>query len=224
MSLTHRFLNADAFASTGQGLLGNNMFAYCGNNPVNYADPKGNLPSFRPVYFDHGENQRIYNQRAEPYASKILGDYTVSYNGCGAIATFNALVALGNPKSLDEALAYYNGNPLRTFMNGKYGMLRHQVARFFNSEGYRTDISCTRTGIENNSKTADACIMFYVFPQIIDGWTLPGAHFVQYETCGNTYVGYNTGLGDGFSFFESPVDYGLSGDRCIVIGIFIFED
>ena len=36
-----RFLNADAFASTGQGLLGNNMFAYCGNNPANYADPLG---------------------------------------------------------------------------------------------------------------------------------------------------------------------------------------
>ena len=36
-----RFLNADAFASTGQGLLGNNMFAYCLNNPVNYADYDG---------------------------------------------------------------------------------------------------------------------------------------------------------------------------------------
>jgi RHS repeat-associated protein len=29
-----RFLNADAYASTGQGLLGNNMFAYCLNNPI----------------------------------------------------------------------------------------------------------------------------------------------------------------------------------------------
>lgn len=38
-----RFLNADAFASTGQGLLGNNMFAYCGNCPGNYSDPSGNL-------------------------------------------------------------------------------------------------------------------------------------------------------------------------------------
>ena len=36
-----RFINADAFASTGQGVLGNNMFAYCGNNPVNYSDPSG---------------------------------------------------------------------------------------------------------------------------------------------------------------------------------------
>ena len=38
-----RFLNADAFAATGQGLTGNNMFAYCGNNPVNRADPTGFL-------------------------------------------------------------------------------------------------------------------------------------------------------------------------------------
>jgi len=29
-----RFINADNFISTGQGLLGNNMFAYCRNNPV----------------------------------------------------------------------------------------------------------------------------------------------------------------------------------------------
>ena len=29
-----RFLNADILISTGQGLLGNNMFAYCLNNPV----------------------------------------------------------------------------------------------------------------------------------------------------------------------------------------------
>ena len=36
-----RFLNADAFASTGQGLLCNNMFAYCGNNPVNRVDVGG---------------------------------------------------------------------------------------------------------------------------------------------------------------------------------------
>ena len=36
-----RFLNADALVSTGQGVLGNNMFAYCRNNPVSYCDPTG---------------------------------------------------------------------------------------------------------------------------------------------------------------------------------------
>ena len=39
-----RFINADALVATGQGLLGNNMFAYCNNNTVNYADPSGMCP------------------------------------------------------------------------------------------------------------------------------------------------------------------------------------
>ena len=36
-----RFINADGLVSTGQGFSGNNMFAYCGNNPVNRADITG---------------------------------------------------------------------------------------------------------------------------------------------------------------------------------------
>ena len=36
-----RFINADALVATGQGLLGNNMFAYCGNNPVRRRDASG---------------------------------------------------------------------------------------------------------------------------------------------------------------------------------------
>ncbi len=38
-----RFISPDAFSSTGQGILGNNMFAYCPNNPVNYSDPTGEV-------------------------------------------------------------------------------------------------------------------------------------------------------------------------------------
>ena len=39
-----RFINADALVSTGQGLLGNNMFAYCLNNPLTFRDGSGNIP------------------------------------------------------------------------------------------------------------------------------------------------------------------------------------
>ncbi len=38
---TGRFLNADGYVTTGQGLLSGNMFAYCLNNPVNMMDPSG---------------------------------------------------------------------------------------------------------------------------------------------------------------------------------------
>jgi len=39
-----RFINADSLVITGQGLLGNNMFAYCGNNPVMGVDVSGMAP------------------------------------------------------------------------------------------------------------------------------------------------------------------------------------
>ncbi|MBQ3526993.1 MAG: DUF4329 domain-containing protein [Clostridia bacterium] len=38
-----RFINADGLVSTGQGLDGYNMFAYCGNNPVMRQDISGHL-------------------------------------------------------------------------------------------------------------------------------------------------------------------------------------
>ena len=36
-----RFLNADSYASTGQGIIGNNMFAYCGCCPIRWRDSTG---------------------------------------------------------------------------------------------------------------------------------------------------------------------------------------
>lgn len=46
---TGRFINADGYISTGQGLIGNNMFAYCLNNPVKYRDDSG---EFTDGYLD----------------------------------------------------------------------------------------------------------------------------------------------------------------------------
>ncbi|MBQ7872211.1 MAG: RHS repeat-associated core domain-containing protein, partial [Oscillospiraceae bacterium] len=39
--VNHRFINADAYASTGQGFTGTNMFAYCLNSPIICADYSG---------------------------------------------------------------------------------------------------------------------------------------------------------------------------------------
>ena len=38
-----RFINADEYVSTGQGVSGNNMFVYCGNNPIGRVDIGGDV-------------------------------------------------------------------------------------------------------------------------------------------------------------------------------------
>ena len=40
---TRRFINADSYASTGQGFVGTNMFAYCNGSPVLSSDSGGTI-------------------------------------------------------------------------------------------------------------------------------------------------------------------------------------
>ena len=40
---TGRFINADGYVSTGQGTLAHNMYAYCGNSPIAFSDPSGDM-------------------------------------------------------------------------------------------------------------------------------------------------------------------------------------
>lgn len=48
-----RFINADAFANIGKGILGTSMFVYCGNEPMLYYDPTGKLYiENHPIYYN----------------------------------------------------------------------------------------------------------------------------------------------------------------------------
>ncbi len=68
-----RFINADAFATTGQGFVGNNMFAYCGNNPVNKVDPTGNCYYNANGVWCHDNWEYIggYQRKPDPKAIDI---------------------------------------------------------------------------------------------------------------------------------------------------------
>ena len=39
--VVHRFINADGYFQSGDGILDTNMNAYCNNNPVMNSDPTG---------------------------------------------------------------------------------------------------------------------------------------------------------------------------------------
>lgn len=45
-----RFISADVYMSTGQGVIGGNMWAYCLNNPVNMIDVNGELASWSQIF------------------------------------------------------------------------------------------------------------------------------------------------------------------------------
>jgi len=64
-----RFINADAFASTGQGFVGYNMFSYCINNPTNYYDPNG-ASAFLPTTVNQNDGVNgLFGGRLGTYGS-----------------------------------------------------------------------------------------------------------------------------------------------------------
>jgi RHS repeat-associated protein len=77
---TGRFLNSDEQLGLNQDLLSYNLFAYCGNNPINRLDPSGLL---------WGEIKNFFNKAANAVVSTVqnisthgfkLGKFSVDYN------------------------------------------------------------------------------------------------------------------------------------------------
>ncbi len=83
---TRRFLNADGYVSTGQGVLGYNMFAYCGNNPVNRADPTG----------QSWEELWRYAETLITEIGKAIGTMSPAYAGCGGAALSDGVLPFGD--------------------------------------------------------------------------------------------------------------------------------
>lgn len=71
-----RFLSGDVFASTGQGIIGNNMYAYCLNNPILCSDPSGyaSWGTNTVAICDGGtgrQNPFYWDDSSRPYSAKI---------------------------------------------------------------------------------------------------------------------------------------------------------
>ena len=75
-----RFLNADGYVSTGQDILGTNMYAYCGNNPVSREDSTGHLWS---------ELWEFVRTAASEIGAAI-SNLAPAYAGCGGAAVVMA--------------------------------------------------------------------------------------------------------------------------------------
>ena len=72
-----RFLNADGYINGNGDLIGYNMFAYCGNNPVMFVDPSGE--TYNDAYYsDRSDNllRRFFGVAAFAIASTAVVLYT----------------------------------------------------------------------------------------------------------------------------------------------------
>ncbi|MBR4972138.1 MAG: RHS repeat-associated core domain-containing protein, partial [Oscillospiraceae bacterium] len=75
-----RFINADALVSTGTGVLGFNMFAYCNNNPASSSDPTGTCPSCA----------------AARNSDQIMTDVLCGFGGGSSLTLAGSAVAVGS--------------------------------------------------------------------------------------------------------------------------------
>ena len=86
-----RFINADEFTSTGQGLLGNNMFAYCLCNPTNGCDPCGTCFHRLDFWNDCKDcgGQTIEDKLIDYYENGLTLNGSVGLYGSANLGVFN---------------------------------------------------------------------------------------------------------------------------------------
>ena len=102
-----RFLNADSYASTGQGLLGHNMFVYCNNNPIVFIDCTGEKPcQLNCMIYEGGAVKPNKEQPQRDVTEEILSALEQAVNEAIIRRKIITLMFGDNPYS--QMLVYYD--------------------------------------------------------------------------------------------------------------------
>lgn len=210
-----RFINADAFTSTGQGVIGNNMFAYCLNNPVNNLDSSGTVAvsifdgdrnSLSIGYIGLGgggtggrggfarkassrdqKNGLIHGQSAFQYSEEAVGLGSYANSGCAVIATYNAMQLLGENASLGAIRdEYLYKHGAILFGLGGVGPWRFDD--YFESHGINCTGYFSYTSLNANISEGDV-VVFTVMNNRDN--ILEGFHTMTAQYIGGTYLVYN---------------------------------
>ena len=207
---TKRFINEDIYVDTTTGVLGTNMFAYRGNNPIVRIDVAGAVwITFSPLVFanigtfarnyNHNKNVSItgyiYDQNSGKAAQIWFGVRKDSSMGCGWVATYNALRMLGARIHPSQIVLEYESNC--SVLIGKLGLPYNAIVNFFRIRKYRVTVSKNVKDFDKTAKKNKANIILYAHSS--------GPHFVALYWNGSNYAGYNT-----FSGKTSATNWGNS--------------
>ena len=80
----------------------------------------------------------LQGQGRAPVARLPFGKYTMDYNGCEVLASYNALLLLGDPLPLGAVAAWYELRGL--FLAGAWGTHVLAIPRFFRARGYAPEV------------------------------------------------------------------------------------
>lgn len=104
---------------------------------------------------------------------------------------------------------------------GLLGASTSLVARYFLDHDYTVVVTDNPVEINARSRTADACIMYYMY--YTDGKIFPRAHFEYYSRFDGGYFSYNTNTSTCCDVFTDPYNYGNEESRYGTICIFIYK-
>jgi hypothetical protein len=185
-----RFINADALVSTGQGILSNNMFAYCNNNPVNKADYSGAVAEhiIYPVCFGGNGPQ---NKQSLTQDEEYMIDAGLEFGVDPAmIATVIAVEQNCNVNIFD--LADIPVGLIGIDMSVGYGQVRISTAKMLEETGYieSSGSHCDRVWRLADRKTNIRYVAAYL-AYVRDIWILQDQDFEEHPDIWWTV--YNTG-------------------------------
>lgn len=132
-------------------------------------------------------NELIYNQTQIPKKKWRYGFRSSAATGCGWIATYNALLLLGQEDVDVEKLirSYERQLPL---VNGNAGTIFCGPALLLRKWGYRVKMSVHPRQYDDLCRSSDVCILFYYWRK---GLKI-GSHFAALQQLEDGVWGYNT--------------------------------
>lgn len=160
-----RFINADNTSNLGSTgtALSYNLYAYCENNPMMYVVDNKNNEFSNTINSNYLYNKSIsdnisgyIDDQGNGVASKLrYGLDSIGPVGCGCVASYNALIMLGNRIEIHDIIREYELNSLMYY--GKWGVYPYNIARFFTSRGYKVTITDLREfDLKNKTNLTDS--------------------------------------------------------------------
>lgn len=155
-----RFINADGLVSTGQGFVGNNMFAYCNNNPVNRFDPDGACSKFLWIFkidCKQASCPDSKNYNPSPPKAAVIYDGRTSGNLGGLIGGIG-FESQGEDLIEELEMSYYveeySFTTMDCFVDSWNSLDGEYDCIYILSHGYPGGLSCAGNSISNSGKEA----------------------------------------------------------------------